>query len=192
MIFLARFFNIKTWFVILSCFICFDLYAAPPFKLPKQSDLNKLKSAVIETTKGKLYLELYPEDAPWHVANFKFLADHNYYNGLKFHIFERDYIIQGGGPKKNPFGDLNWSLPAEFNQRAHEYGTLGMAKKQDLINPDRSSSSTQFHILLNRAPHMDLSYTIFGKVVAGYDALAALRSNDEINKIIVYVRKSKN
>ena len=181
----------KTGFVILTLFSMSPLpiYAAvPPFKLPKQSELNKIKSAIVETSKGTLYLELYPKDAPWHVANFKYLADKNFYDGLKFHIFKKNYIIQGGGPNSRPNGDAGWSLPAEFNERAHEYGSLGMARKQDLINPDRSSSSSQFHILLRRAPHMDLSYTIFGKVVAGYEALENLRADDEIKNVVVYVR----
>ena len=105
-----------------------------------------------------------------------------------FHIFKADYIIQGGGHPKNPRSDAGWDLPPEFNQRAHEYGVLGMARKEDIINPERSSSSSQFHVLLRRAPHMDSKYTIFGKVVAGYDVLESLRKGDRIQNIIVYVR----
>ncbi|MEZ4754380.1 MAG: peptidylprolyl isomerase [Bdellovibrionota bacterium] len=187
--------NYKTKFVLLMflALIALPGYTQqPPFKLPKKSKLTKIRSAVIVTSKGTLYLELYPDDAPWHVANFKYLADKGFYNGLKFKIFKPGYIIQGGGPRNNPSGDVGWRLPAEFNDRPHEYGSLGMARKQDLINPERSSNSSQFHILLRRASHMDGSYTVFGKVVAGYETLEKLRADDRIEMLTVYVRNPES
>ena len=88
----------------------------PPFILPKQSELNKLRSAVISTNKGELRLELYPEDAPWHVANFKYLADKGFYRNLPFHLYYPGYIIQGGAPSaKNLNSGPGYSLSAEFS-----------------------------------------------------------------------------
>jgi cyclophilin family peptidyl-prolyl cis-trans isomerase len=168
----------------------------PPFKLPPQTELLKLRSAVIETSRGSLYFELLPEEAPWHVANFKYLADKGFYQGLRFHLYQPGYLIQGGDPKENGFGGPGYSLPPEFSTRAHKFGTLGMARKPDaynrkkqLVNPERRSSGSQFHILLAEAPHMDGRYTVFGKLVGGSETLNRLRADDTIKKVTVYVRR---
>lgn len=168
----------------------------PPFELPARTELLKLRSAAIETSRGTIFFELLPEEAPWHVANFKYLADKNFYDGLRFHLYEPGYLIQGGDPKGNGFGGAGYSLPPEFSSRNHKFGTLGMARKPDaynrrrqLINPERRSSGSQFHILLGDAPHMDGRYTVFGKLVGGSAVLSQLRANDTIRKVTVYVRK---
>jgi len=168
----------------------------PPFELPARTELLKLRSAAIETSRGTLFFELLPEEAPWHVANFKYLADKKFYDGLRFHLYESGYLIQGGDPKGNGFGGPGYSLPPEFSSRNHKFGTLGMARKPDaynrkkqLVNPERRSSGSQFHILLGDAPHMDGRYTVFGKLVGGAPALNQLRANDTIRKVTVYVRE---
>lgn len=168
----------------------------PPFTLPRRSELLKLRSAVIETSQGSLYFELLPEEAPWHVANFKYLADKKFYRGLSFHLFQPGYLIQGGDPKGSGFGGPGYSLPPEFSSRDHKFGTLGMARKPDaynqkkqLVNPERRSSGSQFHILLDDAPHMDGRYTIFGKLVGGGAVLSKLRQNDAILNVTVFVRE---
>lgn len=168
----------------------------PPFALPARAEILKLRSATIETSQGTLFFELLPEEAPWHVANFKYLADRKFYDGLPFHLYEPGYLIQGGDPKGTGFGGPGYSLPPEFSSRNHKFGALGMARKPDaynrkkqLINPERRSSGSQFHILLNDAPHMDGRYTIFGKLVGGATTLTQLRANDKIRKVTVYVRE---
>ncbi len=168
----------------------------PPFSLPPHREILKLRSAIIETSQGLLYFELLPEEAPWHVANFKYLADRKFYRGLSFHLYQPGYLIQGGDPKGNGFGGPGYSLPPEFSSRNHKFGTLGMARKPDaynqkkqLVNPQRRSSGSQFHILLDEAPHMDGRYTIFGKLVGGDDVLSKLRKNDTILNVTVYVRE---
>lgn len=168
----------------------------PPFTLPPRRELLKLRSAIIETSQGSLYFELLPEEAPWHVANFKYLADRKFYRGLPFHFYQPGYLIQGGDPKGNGFGGPGYSLPPEFSPRNHKFGTLGMARKPDtynkkkqLVNPQRRSSGSQFHILLDDAPHMDGRYTVFGKLVGGDDVLSRLRTNDKILNVTVYVRE---
>ncbi len=168
----------------------------PPFTLPPRAELLKLRSAIVETSRGTLYFELLPEEAPWHVANFKYLADKGYYKGLRFHLYEPGYLIQGGDPKGTGRGGPGYSLPPEFSPRNHKFGTLGMARKPDaynrkkqLINPERRSHGSQFHILLTDAPHMDGRYTIFGKLVGGSSALTQLRKSDTIKSVTVYVRE---
>jgi cyclophilin family peptidyl-prolyl cis-trans isomerase len=168
----------------------------PPFELPARSEVLKIRSAILETSQGKLYFELLPEEAPWHVANFKYLADKGFYNGLRFHLYMPGYLVQGGDPKGNGSGGPGYVLPAEFSERNHRFGTLGMAripdgytKKKRALNPQRSSNGSQFHILLADAPHMDGRYTIFGKLTGGQDVLARLRKGDSIKKLTVYIRE---
>ena len=169
----------------------------PPFKLPERRDLLNLRSAVLETSQGAIFFELFPEDAPWHVANFKYLADKGFYSGLTFHKYEEGYYIQGGDPRGNGFGGPGYTLPPEFTPRNHKFGILGMARKPDGYgatgaqnNPQRRSSGSQFYMILGDAPQMDGEYTIFGKIVDGFDTLKRLRSGDKINKLVVFVRKS--
>jgi peptidyl-prolyl cis-trans isomerase B (cyclophilin B) len=166
----------------------------PPFTLPERADILKLRSAVLETSKGDILLELFPEDAPWHVANFKYLADKGFYRGLTFHLFEASYLIQGGDPRGNGQGGPGYTLPPEFSSRTHKLGTLGMARRYDAKgeqkNPERRSSGSQFRIFLGDAPHMDGQFTIFGKVVAGFEAVNKLRAGDKILNLTVFVREN--
>lgn len=160
-----------------------------PFELPPKDKLANIRSAVIETSKGTIYLELFPSDAPWHVANFKYLADQGFYRNLPFHLYYPGFIIQGGAPHGDANAGPGYSLPAEFNSLTHERGTLGMARVMDQLNPERRSSGSQFHILLSTASHMNGSYTIFGRVAKGMDVVDKLRAGDKIRDVIVYVRK---
>jgi len=169
----------------------------PPFQLPNRGDTLKLRSAALETSQGTIFFELFPEDAPWHVANFKYLADKGFYSGLTFHKYEEGYYIQGGDPRGNGFGGPGYTLPPEFTPRNHRLGTLGMARKPDgykasglQTNPERRSSGSQFYMILGDAPQMDSEYTVFGKVVDGLDVLRRLRSGDTIKKLTVFVRQS--
>jgi cyclophilin family peptidyl-prolyl cis-trans isomerase len=168
----------------------------PPFELPPRPEILKIRSAILETSQGNLHFELLPEEAPWHVANFKYLADKGFYNGLRFHLYMPGYLIQGGDPKGNGSGGPGYVLPAEFSERNHRFGTLGMAripdgytKKKRALNPQRNSNGSQFHILLGDAPHMDGRYTVFGKLTGGQEVLARLRKGDTITKLTVYIRE---
>lgn len=161
-----------------------------PFTLPKKSELNRLKSAIIYTEKGEIYIELFPEDAPWHIANLKYLADKGFYKNLTFHLYFPDYIIQGGDPTGSGNGGPGYSLPPEFSAHEHEPGTFGMARTKDSNNPERRSNGSQFHILMRPAPNMNRSYTVMGKVVDGMNVVRRLRKGDKILDLVVYVRKS--
>ncbi len=182
--------------VFLVCSLPGSAENSVPFEIPEHSEVLKIRSAIIETTQGKLFVELYPEEAPLHVSNFKYLADRGFYSGLSFHLYQPGYILQGGDPKGTGFGSPGYSLPPEFSRRNHRLGTLGMARKPDLhgdpkrpANPERLSSGSQFHILLGDAPHLDGSYTIFGRVVGGLDVLHDLRKGDRIEKVTVFIRE---
>jgi len=168
----------------------------PPFALPPRPEVLKIRSAILETSKGKVFIELFPEEAPWHVANFKYLADKGFYKGLSFHFSQPGYLIQGGDPKGTGRGGPGYTLPAEFSARSHIEGTIGMARVPDKspssgksTNPQRRSNGSQFHIVLAEAPHMDGHYTVFGKVVGGFDTIRELRKGDEITGLTVFIRE---
>ena len=161
----------------------------PPFSLPPEDQVLKLRSALIETDQGDIIVELFPQDAPWHVANFKYLADRKLLRDIPFSHYHPSYIIQTGLPSISLKGLAPYSLPAEFSDRVHELGTLGMARKPNMANYDRSSSALQFHFILGRSQHMDGQYTIFGKVRDGFTTLKRLREGDYIKNVTVMVRE---
>lgn len=185
---LPRIFCFLFIFALLNCLIHKANAIEPPFQLPSPSELARIKSAVIMTSKGKLTFELYPDAAPWHVANFKFLADQGVLRGRAFHILIDDFIIQGG---RNNNPDFRYLIPAEFNEHKHEFGALGMARAADYLNPQRSSSSTQFHMLLREASNMDGSYTVFGKLIKGEEVLESLKRDDRIIDLVVYIESDQ-
>ena len=160
-----------------------------PYSLPPTEDLLRLRSALLITEKGKIVIELFPDKAPWHVANFKFLADQDFYDGIRFHIHRPGKIIQGGTPRAdNPDAGPGYTLPPEFSDLTHQRGTIGMARKPDVMNRQRNSHGSQFHILLKNASRMDGSFTVFGKVIKGMDVADSLRKGDRIKDLIVYVK----
>ena len=168
----------------------------PPFDLPPRSEVLKIRSAILDTNRGRIFIELFPEEAPWHVANFKYLADKGFYRGLSFHLFKPGYIVQGGDPKGTGFGGPGYTLPPEFSNREHKFGVLGMARVPDgynsrgrPTNPERRSSGSQFHFLLSDARHMDGQYTVFGRVVGGSRVLELLRQGDTIDDLRVFIRQ---
>lgn len=158
-----------------------------PFELPIQTELNKLRSAIIYTNLGNIELELYPEDAPWHVANLKFRADKGFYKNTIFNHFEPNYLIQGGERSKTS-AKPTYFLPPEFTGHRHEPGSVGMARPPDSSNPERVSHNRQFYIVLGHAPHMNGNYTIFGRVKNGMEIVEELREGDEIIDLKVFVR----
>lgn len=135
---------------------------------------------VIETSKGKIVVELYAKDAPQHVANFRKLAGEGYYRGTTFHRVVPGFVIQGGDPNSKD-GDLandgqggpGYTVPAEIGRR-HERGSLAAARTGDNINPERKSSGSQFYICLQPLEMLDGQYSVYGKVVEGMDVVDAI------------------
>lgn len=135
---------------------------------------------VMETTKGRIVLELFPDVAPKTVESFQNLIGQKFYDGLTFHRYEPGFVIQGGDPKGDGTGGPGYTLPAEFSDLEHTHGTLSMARSQD-----PNSAGSQFYIVLSReqAKHLDGQYTIFGRVVEGLENADKLRAGDVMNKV---------
>jgi cyclophilin family peptidyl-prolyl cis-trans isomerase len=129
------------------------------------------EAAVLETTFGRVVIELYPNLAPKMVERFKTLAKEGFYNGTAFHrVNPQAGVVQGGDPNSkddDPSNDgMGGSplpdLPAEFSDIPYERGVVGAARSSA---PD--SANSQFYITLRRVPQWDGQYTVFGRVIEG-------------------------
>jgi peptidyl-prolyl cis-trans isomerase B (cyclophilin B) len=112
----------------------------------------------LDTTLGKITLDMLADVAPGHVRNLLGLAKIGYYDGLSFHRIIKGFMIQGGCPEGTGSGGPGYTIPAEFNATKHVPGVVSMARTSD---PD--SGGSQFFICLEAAPHLDRQYTAFGR-----------------------------
>lgn len=109
------------------------------------------------------------------------LSKAGFYNGLTFHRVVKDFVIQGGDPEGTGEGGPGYNIPAEFNKREHQPGTLAMARASD---PD--SGGSQFYICITResCKHLDGKYTVFGQVTEGLDVISKIEQGDKIEEIM--------
>jgi cyclophilin family peptidyl-prolyl cis-trans isomerase len=112
----------------------------------------------LDTSMGKIVLDMWPDVAPGHCKNIIALAKIGYYDGIVFHRVIKGFVIQGGCPSGTGTGGPGYTIKAEFNDRLHEAGVLSMARTSD-----PNSAGSQFFLCLGRVPHLDKQYTGFGK-----------------------------
>jgi cyclophilin family peptidyl-prolyl cis-trans isomerase len=162
-----------------------DMYKSVP---AMTIDVNKKYRAVVQTNKGDILIDLFPQDAPQTVNNFVFLARDGFYDGLTFHRVEKDpepFVIQGGDPEGTGRGGPGYTVPAEI-KRTHPRGAIAMARLPDQVNPERESSGSQFYIALSDVPFLDGAYTSFGQTTEDSMAVAdQIAVGDVINHIII-------
>ncbi len=154
--------------------------------------------AEMETTKGKIVLQLEYKKTPITVANFVSLAEGNnpmvaaqykgkkFYDGLKFHRVIADFMIQGGDPLGNGSGDPGYKFKDEIVSDLKHVGPgiLSMA------NSGPATNGSQFFITHKETPWLNGKHTVFGHVVTGQDVVNAIAQNDEIKKVTI-IRKGK-
>lgn len=160
------------------------------FKEPKTAlnfEKGKSYEAIIHTSKGQITCQLFPDKAPFSVTNFVQLAKGGFYNGLKFHRVEPNFVIQGGDPEGTGRGGPGYTVPAEIGLQ-HVQGALAWARTPDQINPQRRSSGSQFYITLEATPFLDGNYTVFGKTIAGMDVVQSIQVGDLIQKIDIHIK----
>ncbi len=133
-------------------------------RTPIRNKANKI--VTIETSYGKMTLELFHDVAPAHADSFLALTKKGFYNGLKFHRIVDGFMIQGGDPKGDGSGEASYRLNAEFSKLPHIEGTLSMARTADV-----NGASCQFFICLAPAHFLDGQYTVFGQLLKGFDVL---------------------
>ncbi len=123
-----------------------------------EAQINENADIVIETTYGSIKIKLYDE-TPFHKENFLKLVSEKLYDDLLFHRVISNFMIQTGDPdSKNAkpgqplgFGDLGYTIPAEFNKDLfHKKGALAAARQPDNVNPGKESSASQFYIVQGR------------------------------------------
>lgn len=153
-------------------------WAAPP---AMQIDADQTYTVSIETNRGTIELELYPQHAPQTVNNFVFLAKQGFYDGVKFHRVISDFMIQTGDPTGTGRGGPGYRFADEFKGNAlrHDRGVISMAN----AGPDTNGS--QFFITHVSTPHLDGRHTVFGKVTSGLDVVDAIQQGDEMVSVTV-------
>jgi cyclophilin family peptidyl-prolyl cis-trans isomerase len=144
----------------------------------KGAPVKEAKMLKIETEYGTIDIELYPKEAPKTCARIAELAQKGFYNGVVFHRVVPGFVVQGGDPTGTGTGGSGQKLPAEFNAHKHVEGTVAMARTSD---PD--SADSQFYIALGTIPHLDGSYTVFGQVTKGMDAVKKIKQGDKMVKV---------
>jgi peptidyl-prolyl cis-trans isomerase B (cyclophilin B) len=142
-------------------------------------DTSKQYTAIIETEKGNLVLELFAADAPMTVNNFVSLARDGFYNGLTFHRVIPGFVAQGGCPIGDGTGGPGYQFADEFSERTHVTGALSMANS----GPDTNGS--QFFITYAPQHHLDGKHSVFGQLIEGMDVLESLEPGDVITRIII-------
>ena len=142
---------------------------------------------VLDTAKGVIEIETYPEEAPKTVAHILALIKRGFYNGLRFHRAEANFVIQIGDPmtrdmsKQDSWGRGNSGKPigvAEITKkRRHGPGAVGMGHSGSAKDAD-----SQFYITLRAAPSLDGKYAVFGRVIKGLDVAAKIQKADVLKK----------
>ena len=123
----------------------------------------------MRTSEGPITIELFDEDAPKTVQNFKKLASDGFYDGVIFHRVIKDFMIQGGDPTGTGTGGPGYTFEDEFNQHKIVRGALAMA------NAGPNTNGSQFFIVTtDAAPWLDGKHTVFGKVTSGMEVVDAL------------------
>jgi cyclophilin family peptidyl-prolyl cis-trans isomerase len=125
-----------------------------------------VSTATMKTSEGDIVLELFDEDAPKTVGNFKQLAGQGFYDGLIFHRVIPDFMIQGGCPEGTGTGGPGYTFEDEINQHKVVRGALAMA------NAGPNTNGSQFFIVTtDEAPWLDGKHTVFGEVREGMDVV---------------------
>jgi cyclophilin family peptidyl-prolyl cis-trans isomerase len=130
-----------------------------------------MSTALMHTTHGTIELELFDEDAPKTVENFRKLAGEHFYDGIIFHRVIPDFMIQGGCPQGTGTGGPGYTFEDEINPRKVAKGALAMA------NSGPNTNGSQFFIVTaDSAPWLDGKHTVFGQVSAGMDAVDSIEA----------------
>ena len=157
---------------VLGFIAILNLLLAPVILAEEPTAGEQAPRVLLKTKFGEMEIVLFPDLAPKHVESFLKLTKSGFYNGTIFHRILPGFMIQGGDPltkdpaNRNKYGTggPGYTVPAEFSKVVHEKGILSAARTQD-----PNSAGSQFFIMVDKAPHLDGQYTVFGEVVKGVD-----------------------
>jgi peptidyl-prolyl cis-trans isomerase B (cyclophilin B) len=156
-------------------------FAAAP---PRVIDPAKSYTAVMETTRGKITIQLAAAAAPNTVNNFVYLSCEGYYDGLTFHRVEKTptpFVIQGGDPKANGTGGPGYIFDNEVSS-AIKHDAAGVIS---MANAGPNTNGSQFFITLAATPSLDGGYSAFGRVTSGLEAANLIVVGDKILSVSV-------
>ena len=154
-----------------------------------KEELSKLQWAKVSTSRGDIWLKLFPEEAPNTVANFAHLASSGFYDNLNFHRVIPGFMAQGGCPTGTGTGGPDWAIACETAQNTsrHTRGTLSMA------HAGPNTGGSQFFITFVATPHLDGVHTVFGAIeeddAESFAVLDSIKGQDAINSIEVLESK---
>jgi HEAT repeat protein/cyclophilin family peptidyl-prolyl cis-trans isomerase len=131
-----------------------------------------IRRAVIVTKHGEIELELFGDDAIQTVANFINLAEEGFYDGLTFHRVVPNFVVQGGCPRGDGWGDAGYYIRSEFTQHRYGTGYVGIA------HDGKDTGGSQFFITLSPQPRLNGRYTVFGRVTRGMDVVYQIDQGD--------------
>ncbi len=135
--------------------------------------------AYIETRAGTIHLELNMVDAPFTTLAFIELARAGFFDGLRVHRLIPNFVIQAGDPRGDGQGGPGYAIRDELNTLPFVRGTLGIALD------GRDTGGSQFFITLSPQPHLDAQYTVFGRVIGGWDVLDRVSLGDVIDRVVI-------
>jgi cyclophilin family peptidyl-prolyl cis-trans isomerase/HEAT repeat protein len=136
--------------------------------------------AFIETPRGTIEVELNVVDAPLTSANFVELARAGFFAGVRIHRVVPTFVIQAGDPRGDGEGGPGYAIPDELSPLPYLRGTMGMALDW------RDTAGSQWFITLSPQPHLDARYTVFGRVVNGWDVLDRVTQWDVIERVRIW------
>jgi peptidyl-prolyl cis-trans isomerase B (cyclophilin B) len=136
----------------------------------ENADLGRVQ-ALLDTDKGEMRFEFFPDKAPATVRNFCKLVQDGFYDGLCFHRVLRGWVVQGGCPEGTGNGGPGYQIDAEFNDTEHRRGVLSMARA---FNDPNSAGSQFFIVHTEHAQELDGQQTAFGQLIDGEEVLDAI------------------
>ena len=183
----------RTAATVLCACILADVFGAPDSVASGlQTSPGAGSIVVLETVKGTIEIETYPEEAPKTVARFIELVKKNFYNGLRFHRAEPKFVVQIGDPQtrnmqlKEWWGRSGSGTPIGVSEitkkRRHVRGAVAMAYA---VGADPRAADSQFYIALRNAPELDGKYTVFGRVISGMQFADQIQRGDVLKKASV-------
>ena len=136
------------------------------------------QQVLIKTTQGDITLQLFVEDAPGTTSNFLRLVDSGFYDNKFFHRVVPQFVIQGGCPRGDGWGSLDWTQRSEFsNYQRYKAGTVGVA------SAGKDTEGVQFFITHCPTPHLDGRYSIFARIISGMDVVNKMEVGDRTVKV---------
>ena len=152
-------------------------YSSPP---EMSIDPSKKYSATLETSRGSITCDLYPDAAPNTVSNFVFLAKEGFYDGTVFHRVIPDFMVQGGDPTGTGRGGPGYKFKDELTPgkfKKHQKGSLSMA------NAGPNTNGSQFFITHVATDWLDGKHTVFGQVTSGQEVVDSIKQGDTLKTV---------